>query len=98
MTCDSAVDVCVESTVDQVLDRQVTGTEEEPEEEEDEVAEDKVTFLDAPKGLEVVRKYMQESDTDGGITVMCCTHESNLCRCRTEEKKSALTFIDSLNK
>ena len=93
MICDSAVEVCVESSVDQVLDRQVKRTEEESEEEED-----KVTFLDALKGLEVVRKYMQESDTDGGITVICSKHENELCRLRAQEKKSATTVTDSLNK
>jgi hypothetical protein len=87
----------VESSVDKVSDRQVNRTEEEPEEEEDEVAEDKVTFLDTLKGLEVVRKYMQESDTDGGITVMCSKDENELCRLRPQEKKSATIVIDSLN-
>jgi len=76
----------VESSVDQVLERQVNRTEEEPEEEEDEVAEDKVTFLDALKRLEMVRKCMQESDTDDGFTVMCGKHENKLCRLRAQEK------------
>jgi hypothetical protein len=41
-----------------VLDQQLTGPEEELEQKEEEVAEDNVTFLDALKGLEVVRTYM----------------------------------------
>jgi hypothetical protein len=93
VTCDSVHEVCVESSVDQVSDRQVNRTEEESEKEED-----KVTFLNALKGLEVVRKYMQESDTDDGITVKCSKHENELCGLRTREKKSATTVIDSLSK
>ena len=68
------------------------------EEEEDKVAEDKVTFLDALKRLEVVRKYMQGSDTDDSFTVMCGKHENKLCSLRAQEKKFATTVIDSLNK
>jgi len=86
--------MCVESSVDHVSEQQVKRTEEEPEEEEDELAEDKVMFLDILKGLEVVRKYLQESDTDDGITVMCSKHENELCGLRAQEKKYATTVID----
>jgi len=47
---------------------------------------DNVTLLDALKRLEMVRKCMQESDTDDGFTVMCGKHENKLCRLRAQEK------------
>jgi hypothetical protein len=49
-TCDSALEVCGIHNVDQVLDQQLTGPEEEKE-----VAEHKAAFLDA---LEAARKHM----------------------------------------
>ena len=41
-----------------MLEQQLTRPEEELEQEEEEMAEDNVTFLDALKGLEVVRMYI----------------------------------------
>lgn len=52
-TCDSALKAHVVQIVGQVLDQQLARPKEEPEEE---VAEDKITFLAALKGLEAARK------------------------------------------
>jgi hypothetical protein len=84
-TSDSAPEVCEVQSVDQVLDQQLTRPEEEMEEE---VAEDKTTFLDALKGLETARKYMCQFDTKDNITVMCNKVENELYRPRTQEKRN----------
>jgi hypothetical protein len=44
-TCDHVLDVCGVHTVSQVLDQHLSS----PEEEEEEMVEDKLTFLDAQK-------------------------------------------------
>jgi hypothetical protein len=62
MTCDSAVKDRQVHKVSNVLDQQLTRPEgelqEEEEWEEEEVADGKVTFLDAEQGLEMARKYI----------------------------------------
>lgn len=85
-TCDSAVQVFGVHTVDQVLDQQLTGPEEELEQKEEEVAEDNVTFLDALKGLEVVRTYMCQFDIEDSIIVLCNKLENEVCRWRAKKQ------------
>jgi hypothetical protein len=68
------------------VDQQLTRPEEEPEKEK-KVAEDRTTFLDALKGLEVDRKYVCQFGTDYSIIVLCNTVENELYRLRTQEKK-----------
>jgi hypothetical protein len=53
-------------SVNQVLDQYSTKAKEE-----EEVAENKATFLDALKGLEAARKCMCQFDTDKSIPVIC---------------------------
>jgi DDE superfamily endonuclease. len=84
----------VESFVDQLLDWQVIRTEEESEEKNDKVAEDKVTFLDALKGPEVIRKYMHESDSDDGITLQCAQNSKMNWTIWEQEKKKPTIVID----
>jgi hypothetical protein len=55
MICDSVLKICGVQSIQQVLNQQLTRPEEELEEE---IVEDKTTFLDALKGLEAVRKYL----------------------------------------
>jgi hypothetical protein len=59
--------------------------------EEEEVAENKATFLDAPKGLEAPRKYeyMCQFDTEKSITVICMEIENELYRLRIQRGKAA---------
>lgn len=64
MTCDSALEVCGAHSVHQVLDQRLTRPEEESDKEEAEVAEGKVTFLDALKALEVARQCMFQLDME----------------------------------
>jgi hypothetical protein len=54
---DNALKVCGVLSVNQVLDQQLTGPEEEVKYEE-EMVEDTVTFLYALKGLQLARKYV----------------------------------------
>jgi hypothetical protein len=70
-------------SVDQVLDQYLT----KPEEEE-EVAENKATFLDALKGPEAARKYMCQFGTKRSITVMCIEIETEQCRLRIQGTKA----------
>jgi hypothetical protein len=81
-TCVSALKVCGIQSVSWVLDQHLT----RPEEEE-EVAEHKVTFLVALRGLEAARKYMCQFDTKNSIIAMCSKAENELCRLRTQGKK-----------
>jgi hypothetical protein len=81
-TCDSALEVCGNRSVDQVLDQHLT----RPGEEE-EVAEHKATFFDALKGLEATRKYICQFDTNNYSIVMCNKVENELYRLRAQEKK-----------
>jgi len=62
-----------------VLDQQLTRPEEELEQEEEGVAEDNVTFLDALKGLEVVRMYICQFDSEDSI-VLCSKLENEVHR------------------
>jgi hypothetical protein len=79
-----------------VLDQQLTRPEEEMQEEgeEEEVAEDKVTFLDAGKGLEVARKYMCRFDPVDNIIIRWNKLQNELHR----ELKKKTALIDWLNK
>jgi hypothetical protein len=54
-----------------------------PEELEEEVTEDKRTFLDALKGLEATRKYNCQFDTEGNIIVLCNKAESGMHKLKT---------------
>jgi hypothetical protein len=77
-TCDSALEDCgIQNVDDRMLDKHLTRPEKEPEEEE-EVAEHKATFLDALEGLESVRKYMCQFDTENNILVKCNEVENEL--------------------
>jgi hypothetical protein len=66
MTCDSALEVCGAHSVHQVLDQRLTRPEEVSDEEEkkEEVAEEKVTLLDALKALEVARQCIFQLDME----------------------------------
>lgn len=46
-TCDTALEICAVSSVDHMLDQQLTRPEEL--EEEEQISEDKATFLDTLK-------------------------------------------------
>jgi hypothetical protein len=54
---------------------------------EEEIAEHKATFLDAPKGLEAARKDICQFDTKHSIIVMCNKVENALYRLRSWEKR-----------
>jgi hypothetical protein len=71
-----------------VLDQQLTRPEEELEQEEEEVAEDNVTFLDALKGLEVVRMYICQFDVEDSIIVLFSKLEIEVYRWRAKKKNS----------
>jgi hypothetical protein len=64
----------------------------------EEVAEHKVAFLDAWKGLEAARKYMCQFDTKNNIIVMCNEVENELHRLRAQEKKKQKPRIEWLKK
>jgi hypothetical protein len=85
-TCDSTPEFCGIQSVDQVLDQQLTRSEEEPEGDK-EVAEHKATFLDALKGLEAARKYIHQFHTKNNITVKCNNVQNELYRMRAQRKK-----------
>lgn len=73
------------------MDQQLTWPKEESEEEDKtSVAEDKVTFLDAMKALEVKIQYMFQSDMEDKL-------ENELHRQIAKGKKKA-TLNDGLNK
>ena len=73
------------------MDQQLTGPKEESEEEDKTAAqEDKVTFLDALKGLEMERQYMFQFDMEDKL-------ENELHRQIAKGKKKA-TLNDVLNK
>jgi hypothetical protein len=78
-THDSALEVCRIQRIDHVLDQHLS----RPEEAE-EVAEHKVTFLDAQKELEAARNYMCHFDTENNISVMCNEVENELYRLRAQ--------------
>jgi hypothetical protein len=58
------------------------------EELEEEVVEDKTTFLDVRKGLEATRTYMCQFDSEDSITVQCSKAENEPYRLRTREGKN----------
>jgi RNA-binding protein YlmH len=89
-TCDSALEVYRVQSVDQVLGQHLTRPKEKPEEEE-EVAEHKATFLDASKGLEASRKYINQFYTENNITVMYNKVENKLYRLRVQGEKTQKT-------
>jgi ABC-type transport system involved in cytochrome bd biosynthesis fused ATPase/permease subunit len=64
-TCGSAFKIYEIQSISQVIDQQLTRPEEE------EVSELKRTFLDALKGLEAVRKYTCQFDSENSINVTC---------------------------
>jgi hypothetical protein len=68
----------------------LTRPQEETEEEE-EVAEHKATFWDAPKGLEAARKYIHQFDTQNSTTVICNKVENELYRLRAQGEKKQKT-------
>lgn len=78
--CESDTVVYRFHSVDEALDQQL----ERPEEEEEEVAEDKETFLDALEGLKLVRKNMCHFDLEDSIVTMCNKLEKVLYRLRVE--------------
>jgi hypothetical protein len=94
---DSAIKVYGLQSVNQVLDQHLTKPEEETDEEE-EVAEYKVTFLDAPKGLEAVTKNICQFDTNSSINVMCNEVDNDLYRLRTQAKWKRKTLNEWLKK
>jgi hypothetical protein len=57
------------------------------EELEEEVVEDKTTFLDVRKGLEATTTYMCQFDSEDSITVQCSKAENEPYRLRTQEEK-----------
>lgn len=62
---ENAVKVCWVQSGHQILDQQLIGPKEESEEEDKTAAyEDKLTFLDAMKGLEMERQYMFQFDME----------------------------------
>jgi len=63
----------------------LTRPEEELEQEEEKVTEDIVTFLDALKGLEVVRMYICQFDIEDSVIVLCSKLENEVCRWRERE-------------
>jgi hypothetical protein len=73
-----------------VSDKHLTRPEKETEEEE-EVAEYKITFFDAPKGLEAARMYIHRFDAQNSNTVMCNKVENELYRLRAQEEKKQKT-------
>jgi hypothetical protein len=72
-TYGSVLKACGVQSVDQVLGQHLT----RPEEEEEEVAEYKATFLDALKGLEADRKYIQGLTIKFANLPLCACHGSS---------------------
>lgn len=65
---DSALSVNGAKAVDQVLDEQLTKSEDEQKEE---VSWDKLTFLDTLKEPELARKHIVSFDTENSVFVIC---------------------------
>jgi hypothetical protein len=75
-TCDSDLKVCGIQSTKQVVDQYLTRLQDD----EEEVAEQKSTFLDAMKGLKAAGRYMCQFDTENSITVMCNIVENEFYR------------------
>lgn len=105
ITVDSDVNVCEIQTVDQVLEDHRSDQKEEEDADDDEddeeeavKVEEKVTFLKALEGLEVVRRYFQQFDVEDSVLVSCNMLENELYSVKQHEKKKQTTMLDWLKK
>jgi hypothetical protein len=62
-------------------------------EEAEEVAEHKITFLDAQRKLEAARKYICHFDPENNIILMCSEVENELCRLIAQGEKEKVLLL-----
>ena len=70
--------------------------EKQGEEVKEEFIDNKVSFLDAPQGLETARKYIQQLNVEDNILMMCSTLENKLYTLKRQEKCKQITIMDQL--
>ena len=94
VSCDANVSVCEKQSVDQVMQDHLTCEDEEQEEEvKEELIENTASLFDSLQGLKAALRYIQQSDVEDDILVMCSKLKNKLYTLKHQEICKQITIL-----
>ena len=97
---DNDLTTCEVQSIDQIFDQEspATGNEMSEVADEEEEDEEKITFMQAVRGLETARKYFQQFHVEDSVFISCSDVENKLYAVKQHGNTKQMSILDWVKK